>query len=420
MLGPDGRPMTILMLFPYAPLPPPHDLAGTKRNLPFLLELAKTNQVSVLSFGTERQRQTFVDQYGHLLADVRFVDTRRRRWRNGAERLWLMATFRSPYRQLHRRQMQVAIDQMLSMRAYDVVHCCVPMFGYYRFPKALPVTSDTHEVKFDLLRKTATHERRLLSRTLNYWSAWLGEREEPRLWRRFEALIATTEVDRRRMVAIDSGLSPIVIENGAAKAFFERTDAQLEPHTMVFTGLFTHAPNAQAAEYFLNAIFPLILAQIPDARIYFVGKAPPARLARRASDKVIITGFVEDVRPYLDRAQVFVIPLLSGGGIRGKALEAMAMRKPIVTTTVGVEGIRLAHRRSALFADSPSQFADCVIELFQRPELAAELGTRAFQVACEHYAWVTKGQDLDRSLRHVVAAQSDAKRRSPDTASEAV
>src|SRR5687767_3175880 len=110
--------MKILMLFPYAPLPPPLDLAGTKRNLPFLIELAKTNTVSVLSFGTAAQKQLFNSRYGDIVSEVRFVDTHRSRWLNGAERLWLMGTLRSPYRQLHRPQMQAALDDMVSKQRY--------------------------------------------------------------------------------------------------------------------------------------------------------------------------------------------------------------------------------------------------------------------------------------------------------------
>ena len=195
------------------------DLAGTKRNLPFLLELAKTNEVSVLSFGTEEQR-SFVSHYGGVLSDVRFVDTRRKRWQNGAERLWMMATSRSPYRQI-RPQMQAALDEMTAERAYNLIHCCVPMFGYSRFPATIPVTSDTHEVKFELLRRTARHEKRTLSKAFNYWNSRLGEKEEPGLWKRFDALIATTTVDRRRMVEIEPSLAPVVIENGAGEKLLQ-------------------------------------------------------------------------------------------------------------------------------------------------------------------------------------------------------
>jgi glycosyltransferase involved in cell wall biosynthesis len=307
--------------------------------------------------------------------------------------------------------MQTALDEMTSERAYDLIHCCVPMFGYYRFPASIPVTSDTHEVKFELLRRTALHDKGILSKAANYWSYRLGKTEEPTLWKRFDALIATTDVDRQLMVAVEPTLRPFVIENGAGDGFFERTGAAPEARTMVFTGLFTHPPNVQAIEYFLDKIFPLILDKAPDARIYVVGKSPPPRLVRRASNQVVVTGFVDDVRPYLERAAVFVIPLLSGGGIRGKALEAMAMGKPIVTTTVGVEGIYLKDRESGLFADTPKLFAESVIELFENPDLSAAIAKRASAIAAERYRWAAKGQDLDKVLRGLVASTRRLRKR---------
>ncbi len=110
----------------------------------------------------------------------------------------------------------------------------------------------------------------------------------------------------------------------------------------------------------------------------------------------MVTGFVEDVRPYMARSEVFVIPLLIGGGIRGKALEAMAMKIPIVTTSIGCESILLKHEESALFADTPVEFADAVLRLFNDELLRKRLSERAYQTVIEQYNWITKGEDLHR------------------------
>jgi len=149
----------------------------------------------------------------------------------------------------------------------------------------------------------------------------------------------------------------------------------------------------------------VILGLEPQARICVVGKSPTRQLRARASENVIVTGFVEDVRPYMGRAQVFVIPLLAGGGIRGKALEAMAMKRPIVTTTIGVEGIHLRHEHSALFADTPDAFAKAVVRLFRDPGLRERLAENAFATAQSSYNWEAKGKELDGLLRSVVQAR---------------
>jgi polysaccharide biosynthesis protein PslH len=390
--------MKILMLFPYAPLPPPLDLAGTKRNLPFLLELVKYHEVSVLSYGTPEEEQLFRRAYGHLCKEARFVNNRRPRIVNGLEKAWLLGTGRSSFRQIYRSSMQQAIDEMTTSRSHDLIHCCVQMFGYFSFPEGIPLTSDTHEVKYDLLRRTVGATRNPFLKLLTYLSYKFGKREEIALCRKFDLLIATTERDYQVFRRGLPGQNMTVIQNGAGQSFFEEWAIEPEPFSMVFTGLFTHPPNCQAIRYFLDEIFPLILKQVPAARLYVVGKSPPRDLRGRASQNVLVTGFVDDVRPYMARSQVFVIPLLAGGGIRGKALEAMAMRKSIVTTPIGVEGIRLVHNHSALFAESPREFAEAVLRVFSDAELRNQLGNNAFATAQEHYDWASKGRELSAAL----------------------
>lgn len=390
------------MLFPYAPLPPPLDLAGTKRNLPFLLELCKRHEVTVLSYGSSDDERMFREAYGTRCAGVRFVNNWRPRLMNGAEKLWLLGTGRSPFRQIYRQSMQQAIDQVTSEQRFDVIHCCVQMFGYFRFPEGVPVTSDTHEVKHDLLRRTAAVIRNPFWKLVTYLSFRLGESEEASLCRRFRVIIATTEPDKALFRKLLPHQRIEVIQNGVGESFLEELNIDPIPNSMAFTGLFSHAPNSQGILHFLDEIFPLIQGRCAEAKVTIVGKAPPRELTQRRSDSIIITGFVKDVRPYIAQSLVFIIPLLAGGGIRGKALEAMAMRRPIVTTTIGVEGIELYHDRSALFADSPGRFADAVLRLFAEPALRKSLASKAFETVVQNYDWRVKGQQLESVLLSVV------------------
>jgi glycosyltransferase involved in cell wall biosynthesis len=398
--------MKVLMLFPYAPLPPPLDLAGTKRNLPFLLELVKYHDVSVLAYGTPEEEQLFRNSYGGLCDEVRFVNRKRPRIFSALQMFWLLGTGRSSFRMLYRPAMQQAIDQMIAARQFDLIHCCVQMFGYFRFPLRIPVTSDTHEVRYDLLRRTAANTRNLFWKIMMSLDWKCGMREEIKLCQKFDLLTTTTKRDYQLVRKDLPNQNMAVVQNGAGNTFFEDLGLKPEPLTMVFTGLFTHLPNSDGMIWFLDNIFPIILHLESQARIYVVGKSPTRQLLARASEKVIITGFVEDVRPYMARSQVFVIPLLAGGGIRGKALEAMAMKRPIVTTTIGVEGIHLRHEESALFADTPDAFAKAVVRLFLNPGLRERLADNAFATVQQHYNWEAKGKELDGLLRSVVEARA--------------
>src|SRR5699024_877262 len=125
-------------------------------------------------------------------------------------------------------------------------------------------------------------------------------------------------------------------------SFFTASEVTAEPYTMVFTGALSYVPNYDGMIYFLEEIFPIIKKVILQAKIYIVGSRPPKKLKKYQSKSVIVTGFVDDVRPYVDQASVFVVPLKMGSGTRLKVVEALSMKKPVVSTSIGSEGIEVS------------------------------------------------------------------------------
>jgi glycosyltransferase involved in cell wall biosynthesis len=249
----------------------------------------------------------------------------------------------------------------------------------------------------------------------------IGKRRELRFCRKFDVLTATTERDASIFRTELPGCDIKVISNGVDPLFLQPMDVRAEQNTMVFTGLMSYLPNPHGVAYFLDDVLPLISAAVPDAKVYIVGKDPPKWLRAKSSGKVIVTGFVEDVRPYIARGQVFIIPLLIGGGIRGKALEAMAMRKAIVSTSVGYEGIPLENGKTVLVGDTPREFADAVVRLFRDPLLRSALGESAHKLVLEKYNWVEKGAELEHVFQSVAAGGSrNAKLRTPSAEREPV
>ncbi|MBM2839815.1 MAG: hypothetical protein HW412_343 [Bacteroidetes bacterium] len=398
--------MKILMLFSYAPLPPPLDLGGSKRNRPFLLELLKHHEVSVLSYGSPEDEKMFRSSVGNRCKHIVFVDRRRPRIINGIQQYWLLLTGRSHFRQIYRKEMQRALDDLLARERFDIIHCVTQFFGYFRFPKDIPVVSDSHEVNYDLIYRTFKKTRNLYAKLVSYRMYTLGKPEEIRVCKTFDALIATTERDRNVFKEVLPDQQVFAINNGVDPAFLEPQSVQPEPHTMVFTGKMDFYPNKHGIMFFLDEIFPRILQRVPDARVYVVGIHPSKELLRRASENVIVTGFVDDVRPYMAKGDVYIIPLWIGGGIRGKALEAMAMRRPIVTTTIGCESIQLKHEESALFADSAEDFASAVIRLFNDQKLRQNLAQRAHANVLQYYDWEKQGEALNRVFEMFVSGKN--------------
>ena len=398
--------MKILMLFSYAPLPPPRDLGGTKRNRPFLMELLKRHEVSVLGYGSPEDERIFRADMGSRCKHITFVDRRRPRIINGLQQYWLLFTGRSHFRQIYRKEMQTALDDILRREHFDIIHCVTQFFGYFQFPKNVPVTSDSHEVTYDLLYRSFKQTRNLFGKLLSYIMYKLGKPEEIMVCKTFDTLITTTERDRMVFGEILPDQTIVAINNGVDPAFFEPRSEPVETGTMVFTGKMDFYPNRQGIAYFLDEIFPRVLRKAPNARIYIVGAYPQKDLLRRACENIVVTGFVDDVRPYMARGEVYIIPLWIGGGIRGKALEAMAMRKSIVTTTIGCESIKLKHDDSALFADTAEDFAAAILRLFGDSGLRQRLAAQAHANVLKYYDWEKQGEVLENTLEKIVSVRN--------------
>jgi glycosyltransferase involved in cell wall biosynthesis len=212
-------------------------------------------------------------------------------------------------------------------------------------------------------------------------------------------VIACSASDAAALQEIAPGVLPIIVPNGVDTELFRPgvvPAMQLGVQAMVFTGKMDFRPNVDAMLWFAQSVLPLIRERSPSAHLYVVGKNPHARLAAlRANPGVTLTGYVEDVRPYVRGAAVYVVPLLTGGGTRLKVLEAMAMAKALVTTALGCEGIDAEPGRDLVVADNPGAFAEQVLALFSDEARAARLGQAARDFVVAHFDWRSVTRQLD-------------------------
>jgi glycosyltransferase involved in cell wall biosynthesis len=158
---------------------------------------------------------------------------------------------------------------------------------------------------------------------------------------------------------------------------------------LVFTGSMDWLPNDDAIRYFTREIMPLIKNKVPDVTLTVVGRNPAQALVDLSKEdpSLIITGRVDDVRPYMETAAAYIVPLRIGGGTRLKIFEAMAMEKAVISTTVGAEGLPLTNGVELLLADQPATFADAVIRVLTDSAYANDLGQRAAAVVRENFGW---------------------------------
>jgi glycosyltransferase involved in cell wall biosynthesis len=263
---------------------------------------------------------------------------------------------------------------------------------------------DEHNLEFELHQRLAQVEPGLARKGFNWLEAVKLRREESRTWMKARACLVTS----RREKAIVEAMSPQtlveVIPNGVDIDYFSTQNAsRVDRSAIVFTGRMNYRPNADAAVHFARDILPTVLRARADAVFYVVGSDPPPEVRALAGSNVVITGAVDDVRPFLNRAAVVVAPIRAGSGTRLKILEALAAVKAVVSTPLGCEGLDLQPGRHLVVADSREKFAAEVVRLLGDPGLAAELGAAGAARVSQAYGWATTLAPLDRLLEAVAS-----------------
>jgi glycosyltransferase involved in cell wall biosynthesis len=246
---------------------------------------------------------------------------------------------------------------------------------------------DEHNIEYDLVRRSAEAPCSLPRKLYNEVN-WRKLRTEERLaWGRVDGVVLTSARDEATLLADEPSTRTAVVPNAVDLQAFAPSATVCEKATLLFLGAVNYYPNTDGILYFLNQVFPRVLARRPDVKLRIVGMNPPESILARRSESVEVTGFVDDPRPLLDQASAVIVPLRIGGGTRFKIVEAMAKGKAIVSTRIGAEGLEVEHERHLLLADSAEDFALQIERVLESPALADRLGQAARQLAQTRYGW---------------------------------
>lgn len=288
-----------------------------------------------------------------------------------------------------------ALKTCLETKAYDIVWSAGDVLPRLPQESSVPVLGDIVDDLVLQYRRLLTSLRpgvrylRVLKRLV------LMRAAERRYFARADACLYVSEADAETFSKVSPGTPVHVIHNGVDESFFQPASAAVEPETVVFEGNMSFYPNVDAAEYFCSEILPLIHRQRPGVKFFLVGKNPAARVRALESNRVVVTGYVDDVRPYLSRATVFVSPTRVGAGIKNKILQAWSMAKPVVATPASTGGLLVRDRENILIADTPPKFADAVLGLLGNEQLRKEMGANGRKTVLDHYTWEAKARQLE-------------------------
>jgi sugar transferase (PEP-CTERM/EpsH1 system associated) len=311
------------------------------------------------------------------------------------------------------------LNELLEERPFDLIVCDF-LFPAVNLPKQLPCPAVifTHNVESEIWRRYAETKGGTLGRILYGAQYRRMLRYEGRTLRRFDGVLGVSDADRDTFAHLYPGAitKPIhVVPTGVDTDYFA---PERIPHSesrsparrsLIFTGSMDWLPNEDAMLFFCREVLPIVRAEEPDATLTIVGRAPTPAVKTLADEQpgVRVTGRVDDVRPYISEAAVYIVPLRIGGGTRLKIFEAMAMRKAVVSTTVGAEGLPVVNGEHVLIADEPNTFARAVVGLMRDDDRRTALETAARALVVEHYDWSAVAGALEQALTRVARAGGD-------------
>lgn len=288
----------------------------------------------------------------------------------------------------------------------DVVQVEHPEMGQYltAIPGGPVRVLDFHDVASRWIGRVAASRPGLRAKALLALELTKTRRYEARIARIPDLIFVCSPFERQALRRL-AGVESLVIPNGVdAKAFTPLPHLAEAVNRILFVGPLTFDANLDGLRWFSREILPLVRREVPDASVDVVGLPLPDSFP----DGVRLLGKVDDVRPHLARAPLSVVPIRVASGTRYKILEALSMERAVVSTSLGAEGLGVAHGEHLLIADTPGAFASAVVELLRSPELRARLGAAGRRFIAERYDWGPLVEMVEASWDAAIASRRRA------------
>jgi len=393
-------------------LPWPLSGGGQIKSYHTLQILSRRYDVSLLAFIRRADEEQNVAPLAPFCREARTVPLQRSRLRDGgvavssllAGRSFLIARDDAPA--MHR-----AVREILRVGRFEAIHV-----DHLQMAQFVPgdfegrVVLDHHNIEHRIPQRMAQTSGNPLLRAF-------AAREWPRL-RRFELaacrradrVLVVSDEDRDGLIALapDLGNRVETVPIGVDTNYFGVVKRKADSKTLLSIGTMYWPPNVDSMLYFCREILPGIKRQVPDVRLNIVGAKPTPAITALADETVTVTGSVPDVRPWAEDCGAFVVPLRAGSGMRVKILNALAMGLPVVSTTIGAEGIAITDNENILLADGPDAFAQTTIRLLRDGELAARIAAGGRRLMAEQYAWDRVGDRLLGVYERIVPGKAAA------------
>ena len=288
------------------------------------------------------------------------------------------------------------VSELVETKQFDVIHVDTIALAQFLDRKwSIPTVLTHHNIESQLMDRRAGAESGLLARLYLQRETKKLQSYEAEMSGTFDVNVFVSKADEHTMLERVPALCTAIVPNGVDVEYFMPNQGPDAP-SLIYTGGMNMFANRDAVMFFLSDIWPLIRSRVPGVKFYAVGQDPPKELSSLAArdPQIVVTGYVTDVRPLVRDASVYVVPLRVGGGTRLKVLDAMAMGKAMVSTSIGCEGLEVCPDEHLLVADSPEQFSEKTVRLLQDSGCRLTLGRTARELVERRYSWRTIGEQL--------------------------
>ncbi|MFX0133918.1 MAG: glycosyltransferase family 4 protein [Candidatus Hodarchaeota archaeon] len=295
-------------------------------------------------------------------------------------------------------KMQEEINKFLSKVSVDVIHCdTISLAEYVKNILNIPKTLNHHNIESHMMLRRAKKEENLLKKLYFYMEGIKLKKYEKKICPLFDLNFVVSDLDKEHLLSNVLSLKIEIIPNGVDTNYFIPRNGKIISHNVVFAGRMNSYPNEDAVIYFLREIWPILKREMPNASFTIAGRNPTLNIKKliRNDSTILLTGYVDDIRLFIQQADIYVCPIRDGGGTRLKLLDAMAMSKAIVSTSIGIEGLDLINEKHVLVADDPDSFVSQLLRLYDNPDLKEYLGRNARQLVEQNFSWGIIGRKLN-------------------------
>ncbi|MBU4480621.1 glycosyltransferase family 4 protein [Patescibacteria group bacterium] len=306
----------------------------------------------------------------------------------------------------HSKKIKEEILDFLKKNNFDIInleHLHVAYYGnFIKKEYNLPIVLREQNIENIIMKRFYKNQKNIFIKFYAYLQFKKLYKYEAKICEIFNRCLMITKNDEKIIKEMNLKIKTNVITAGVDTSNFFPIKIKEEEFSIISVASMDWLPNIESIHWFCNEIYPLIIKIIPKIKLYIVGKNPPKSIKNINNQNIIVTGFVKDVREYLAKCQVFIVPLKTGSGMRIKILNALAMGKAIVSTSIGCEGIDVVDGKNIYIADNKEEFAKKIIFLLNNENERKKIGKEGIKLIEKKYRWEKIAEDIDIVFKKII------------------